>query len=71
MARERAEIDAKLAAMLAGCDAWGNLAKRLQTVPGVRAFHAGRNADRPCCPSSATLSRRKIASLVGVQHPYR
>jgi transposase len=64
LVRERAQIDAKLTAMLATCEAWGNLAKRLQTVPGVGPVLAETLI--ALLPELGTLSRRKIASLVGV-----
>jgi transposase len=64
LARDRAVTGSKLATMLAACEAWSDLAKRLRSVPGVGpVLPAGLVA---LLAEPGTLSRRKIASLAGV-----
>jgi transposase len=62
--RERAEIDAKLAERLLDCEQWHELARRLQTVPGVGPVLATTLI--ALLPELGTLDRRAIASLAGV-----
>jgi transposase len=61
---ERAQIDAKLAERVAASDAWYDLGRRLQSVPGVGPVLATTLI--ALLPELGTLSRRAIASLVGV-----
>jgi transposase len=62
--RELAEIDKKLAAMLAASGSTGDLAQRLRSVPGVGPVLSTTLV--ALLPELGALSRRKIASLVGV-----
>ena len=61
---ERAQLDAKLATMIADHEPWYELARRLQTVPGVGPVLAATLI--ALLPELGHLSRRAIASLVGV-----
>ncbi len=65
--RERTEIDARLAALVANHDDWCAVAKRLQAVPGVGPVLA--HTLIALLPELGTLSRRAIASLAGLA-PY-
>jgi transposase len=65
--RELAMFDATLAELVAEHDDWQVLAQRLQTVPGVGPVLA--HTLIALLPELGTLSRRAIASLVGVA-PY-
>lgn len=65
--RELQAIDQKLAELVDRCDDWRVLAKRLQTVPGVGPVLAQTLI--ALLPELGTLSRRAIASLVGLA-PY-
>lgn len=62
--RERAAIDAKLAASMAASPHRQALAQRLQSVPGVGAVLAQTLI--ALLPELGSLSRRQIASLAGV-----
>jgi transposase len=62
--REVGKIDKTLAAMLAGSKQWGGLAHRLLTVPGVGPVLSETLI--ALLPELGMLSRRQIASLVGV-----
>jgi len=62
--RERLAIDARIAGLLAGCANWQALSVRLQTVPGVGPVLAQMLL--ALLPELGRLSRRQIASLVGV-----
>jgi len=62
--RERAKIDTRLADLIAGHGDWNALARRLRTVPGVGPVVSGRLL--ALLPELGTLSRRAIASLVGL-----
>lgn len=61
---ERVQADAKLAAMIADRDDWYDLSRRLQTVPGVGPVLTASLI--ALLPELGHLSRRAIASLVGV-----
>jgi transposase len=61
---ERAQIDAKLAATVADAEPWYELTQRLQTVPGVGPVLA--TTLLALLPELGRMSRRAIASLVGV-----
>ncbi len=63
-ARDLAAIDAKLAALVAAHEDWRALADRLRTVPGVGPVLAQTLI--ALLPELGRLSRRAIASLVGV-----
>ena len=65
--RERAEIDARLAALVEAHADWRVVAARLQSVPGVGPILAQTLI--ALLPELGTLSRRAIASLVGLA-PY-
>jgi transposase len=65
--RERAAIDARLAALVATHDDWRGLARRLQSVPGVGPVLA--HTLIAAMPELGTLSRRAVASLAGLA-PY-
>jgi transposase len=65
--RERAQIDAKLAALVTAHDDWRVVAERLQGVPGVGPVLA--HTLIAAMPELGTLSRRAIASLAGLA-PY-
>ncbi len=58
------KIDQRLAAMIAGNNDWNALARRLRTVPGVGPILAATLI--ALLPELGTLSRRAIASLVGL-----
>jgi transposase len=62
--REVTAIDKKLAAALASSGASGELVRRLRNVPGVGPVLSA--ALVALLPELGTLSRRKVASLVGV-----
>lgn len=62
--RERAKIDHQLADLIAAHSAWSAPASRLRTVPGVRPIVAATLI--ALLPELGTLSRRAIASLVGL-----
>jgi len=62
--RELVKIDRKLADMIAANDDWDALARRLRTVPGVGPILAASLI--ALLPELGTLSRREIASLVGL-----
>jgi transposase len=62
--REVTAIDKKLAAALASSEASGELVQRLRNVPGVGPVLSA--ALVALLPELGTLSRRKVASLVGV-----
>jgi transposase len=62
--RDLAKIDTKLAALIAEHDDWGALARRLRTVPGVGPVVSASLV--ALLPELGTLSRRAIASLVGL-----
>jgi transposase len=61
---ELAKIDRKLAGLIAANDDWDALARRLRTVPGVGPIVAASLI--ALLPELGTLSRREIASLVGL-----
>lgn len=61
---EPVQADAKLAAMIADRDDWYDLSRRLQTVPGVGPVLTASLI--ALLPELGHLSRRAIASLVGV-----
>jgi transposase len=63
-ARELKRIDEKLAQMVAKHDDWNALARRLRTVPGVGPVVATTLI--ALLPELGSLSRRAIASLVGL-----
>jgi len=63
-AREVAEIDKKLAAMLAASGPWNELVRRLTTVSGVGPVLAATLV--ALLPELGRLTRRQIASLAGV-----
>jgi transposase len=65
--RERAKIDTRLADLIAGHGDWNALARRLRTVPGVGPVVSASLI--ALLPELGTLSRRAIASLVGLA-PY-
>jgi transposase len=65
--REVAKVDTKLADLIAGHDDWNALARRLRTVPGVGPVVSASLV--ALLPELGTLSRRAIASLVGLA-PY-
>lgn len=65
--RERAEMDSKLATLVAARDDWRAIATRLQSVPGVGPVLA--HTLIALLPELGTLSRRAVASLVGLA-PY-
>jgi transposase len=65
--RERTEIDARLAALVANHDDWCAVTKRLQAVPGVGPVLT--HTLIALLPELGTLSRRAIASLAGLA-PY-
>jgi len=65
--RDLAKIDAKLADLIAEHDDWAALARRLRTVPGVGPVVSASLVG--LLPELGTLSRRGIASLVGLA-PY-
>ncbi len=58
------KIDQRLAEMIAGNNDWNALARRLRTVPGVGPILAATLI--ALLPELGTLSRRAIASLVGL-----
>jgi len=62
--RERAKIDTRLADLIAGHGDWNALARRLRTVPGVGPVVSASLI--ALLPELGTLSRRAIASLVGL-----
>jgi len=62
--RDLAKIDTKLAALIAEHDDWSALARRLRTVPGVGPVVSASLV--ALLPELGTLSRRAIASLVGL-----
>jgi transposase len=62
--RELAKIDTRLADLIAGHDDWNALARRLRTVPGVGPVVSASLI--ALLPELGTLSRRAIASLVGL-----
>jgi transposase len=62
--RELAELDKKLAATLAASEHTNDLAQRLRSVPGVGPVLAATLV--ALLPELGKLTRRKIASLVGV-----
>jgi transposase len=62
--REMAELDKKLAATLAASGPTNDLAQRLRSVPGVGPVLSATLV--ALLPELGTLSRHKIASLVGV-----
>ncbi len=62
--REMAELDKKLAATLAASGPTSDLVRRLRSVPGVGPVLAATLI--ALLPELGSLSRRKIASLVGV-----
>jgi transposase len=62
--RERAAIDRKLAELIAGQAAWSALSRRLRTVPGIGPITAASLI--ALLPELGSLSRRAIASLVGL-----
>jgi transposase len=64
LARQQAQIDARLAALLAACPEWAALARRLRTVPGVGPVLAASLI--ALLPELGSLSRRQIACLVGL-----
>lgn len=64
LARELKELDADLAQTVAQCSEWHELARRLQTVPGVGPVLA--HTLIALLPELGTLSGRQVASLVGV-----
>lgn len=64
LSRERGQIDARLAAQIAAHETWHDLCQRLQTVPGVGPVLAATLI--ALLPELGALSRRAIASLVGV-----
>jgi len=61
---ERVQLDVQLAATLAGQDDWHDLSQRLRTVPGVGPVLTATLIG--LLPELGRLSRREIASLVGV-----
>jgi transposase len=65
--RERAEIDARLAKLIASSEDWSALGRRLQSAPGVGPVLAQTLIG--LLPELGTLSRHAVASLVGVA-PY-
>jgi transposase len=62
--RERAKIDTRLADLIAGHGDWNALARRLRTVPGVGPVVSASLI--ALLPELGTLSRRAIASRVGL-----
>jgi len=62
--RERTAIDAKMAALIAACPDWRDLAARLRGVPGVGPVLATTLI--ALLPELGTVSRKAIAALVGV-----
>lgn len=62
--REVAKLDKKLAALLSDHDDWQARARRLRTMPGVGPFVASTLI--ALLPELGQLSRRMIASLVGL-----
>jgi transposase len=62
--RQLAQIDVRLAALLAACSSWAALARRLRTAPGVGPVLSASLI--ALLPELGTLSRRQIACLVGV-----
>jgi transposase len=62
--RERANLDGKLAKLIAAHDDWNALARRLRTVPGVGPIVSATLI--ALLPELGQLSRRAIASLVGL-----
>jgi transposase len=62
--RDLAKIDTKLADLIAEHDDWNALARRLRTVPGVGPVVSANLI--ALLPELGTLSRRAIASLVGL-----
>lgn len=62
--RDLAKIDTKLADLIAERDDWSALARRLRTVPGVGPVVSASLI--ALLPELGTLSRRAIASLVGL-----
>jgi transposase len=62
--RELVKIDQKLAALLAEHDDWNALARRLRTGPGIGPITAATLI--ALLPELGSLSRRAIASLVGL-----
>lgn len=64
LSREPAQVDARLAEMIAGREDWYDLSQRLHSVPGVGPVLAARLI--ALLPELGQLSRRAIASLVGV-----
>jgi transposase len=64
LTRELKQLDAELAQTVAGCGVWHDLARRLQTVPGVGRVLAYSLI--ALLPELGTLSGRQVASLAGV-----
>ncbi len=64
LVRDRAAVDAKLAETINAADAWHELGRRLQTVPGVGPVLAQTLI--ALLAELGQLCRRKIASLAGV-----
>ncbi len=62
--RDLAKIDTKLADLIAEHDDWSALARRLRTVPGVGPVVSASLV--ALLPELGSLSRRAIASLVGL-----